>query len=205
MTSLGTKSLVMQGLLDRLHQGDPLATNELIEFAYDRLVIVTRKMLGSFGGGARVEEETAGVVNEAYNRLKTAIEEVRPPTVKAFMGLAAKKIREVLLDRVRQIDGRGKEPRPKAVPLAGNDSTVTLGVPQLADTDAGGSRNQLALDLLDAIGKLPDEEREVVELIFFHGYSQPEVGEIIGVHEDTVKRRWARARVKLADHLQAFA
>ena len=63
---------------------------------------------------------------------------------------------------------------------------------------------QVDLDLLEAVGRLPDEEREAVELLFFHGYSQPEAGEILGVHEDTVKRRWSRARVKLADQLSAF-
>jgi RNA polymerase sigma factor (sigma-70 family) len=205
MTSVGGKTIVMQGMLDRLQQGDPRATNELIEFAYDRLMMVTRKLLGSFGGGVGVEEETAGVVNEAYNRLRSAIESVRPTTVKLFMGLAAKKIRETLLDKVRQINGRGQDPRPGTQPIGNPGSTTSPGGVQIADTDASGSRNQTALDLLEAIETLPDEEREVVELIFFHGYTQPEVGELIGVHEDTIKRRWARARVKLADRLHAFA
>ena len=62
----------------------------------------------------------------------------------------------------------------------------------------------LALDLLEAIERLPDDEREVVELLFFYGYSQPEAGEILGVHEDTVKRRWSRARVKIAEQLAVY-
>jgi RNA polymerase sigma factor (sigma-70 family) len=62
----------------------------------------------------------------------------------------------------------------------------------------------MALELLEAIDILPDDERRVVELKFIDGCTEAEAGQILGVHEDTVKRRWARARVKLAKKLAVF-
>jgi len=196
MTTQGSRSVLMQQVLERLSRGDEAAAGNLIEIAYERLAIVTRKLLGSFPG-VRLEEETMGVVNEAYSRLRRAIEEVRPNTVRDFMALATKKIRECLFDRIRQIKGRGETPRPGVVPLG------TPGEGGI-DPPAPASRKSDAADaLLIAIEALPDDEREVVELIFFHGYTQAEAGEILDVHEDTVKKRWARARIKLVGYLAA--
>jgi RNA polymerase sigma-70 factor (ECF subfamily) len=182
----------LQGLLDRLLAGDATAKHELINRAHDRLIVITRKLLGSFSR-VRVEEETAGVLNEAYLRLHTALEEVRPATVREFLGLAALQIRRVLLDAVRKLGGRGTGPRPQKVPLE-----------EGADLPVGGHDGHVALDLLEAVERLPDDEREIVDLLFFHGWTQPEAAEILGVHEDTVKRRWARARITLAGRLVAF-
>lgn len=202
-TSLGNTTIAIQNLLDRVVKGDEQAKRDLIERAYERLIIVARKLLGSFSS-VRLDEETAGVLSDAYGRLQSALETVKPATVPQFMGLAAKKIREVLLDKVRGEKGRGAKPRPDRVSInAGGDSNASPGL-QVADSDFDDSRRTMVIDLLEAIDKLPEEEREAVELLFFHGYSQPEAGEILGVHEDTVKRRWAKARIKLADKLSAF-
>jgi RNA polymerase sigma factor (TIGR02999 family) len=195
----------LQEMLNRLAAGDAAAKKDLINRSYERLTIITRKLLGSFLR-VRAEEETTGVLNEAYLRLHTALDEIRPTTVRQFMGLAALEIRRVLLDYVRKLDGRGRKARPGKVSLNDRQSGgegETLGF-DIVDTDVDEPQRTLALDLLESIGKLPDEEREVVELLFFHGYTQPEAGDILGVHEDTVKRRWAKARVKLAKLLAAF-
>jgi RNA polymerase sigma factor (TIGR02999 family) len=193
----------LQGLLDRFAAGDAAAKNDLIDRAYGRLTVVARKLLNSFHR-VRAEEETTAVLHEAYLRLHAALDDVRPQTVRQFMGLAALAIRRVLLDHVRGLTGRGKDERPKKVSL--NDPVP--GGEGGFDLPGGGAapdRQGLVLDLLEAVEKLPDDEREVVGLLFFHGCSQPEAGEILGVHEDTVKRRWSRARVQLAEQLAAFA
>jgi RNA polymerase sigma-70 factor (ECF subfamily) len=182
----------LQGLLDRLLAGDAAAKGELINRAHDRLILITRKLLGSFSR-VRVEEETAGVLNEAYLRLHAALDEVRPATMREFMGLAALQVRRVLLDTVRKLEGRGAGPRPGKVALE-----------EGLELPARNQDGHLALDLLEAIERLPEDEREIVDLLFFHGWTQPEAGELLGVHEDTVKRRWARARVTLAGRLAAF-
>jgi RNA polymerase sigma-70 factor (ECF subfamily) len=202
---MGSTTLAMQSKLDRLVLGDEKAKKDLIDLAYERLLIVARKLLGSFVR-VRVEEETAGVLSEAYFRLHSSLDDVKPQTVRQFMGLAALEIRRVLLDKIRQMEGRGKNKRPDRVSIDARPDGVdnsSAGF-DVADSGVDASKQHMAIDLLEAIDKLPDDEREVVEFLFFHGMSQAETAEIVAVDESTVKRRWARARVKLAEKLSAF-
>jgi len=50
----------------------------------------------------------------------------------------------------------------------------------------------------DAIEKLPQEERETLDLIYYGGLSQEEAAEMLGVSTRTIKRRWRLARILLA-------
>jgi RNA polymerase sigma factor (sigma-70 family) len=52
-----------------------------------------------------------------------------------------------------------------------------------------------------AVEELPSEEREVVGLAFYHGWTQAQIGELIGVDERTIRRRWHRACLRLAEQL----
>src|SRR5256885_9614190 len=45
-------------------------------------------------------------------------------------------------------------------------------------------------ELHEQIGALPDEEREVVGLLFYQGLSQAETAEVLGISLRTVQRRW---------------
>jgi RNA polymerase sigma factor (sigma-70 family) len=47
------------------------------------------------------------------------------------------------------------------------------------------------------VARLPVEEREVVGLVFYHGYTQAEVAELLQVSGRTVKRLWQAALRKL--------
>src|SRR5262249_32539816 len=44
---------------------------------------------------------------------------------------------------------------------------------------------------------LPDEEREVVDLIWYEGLDQSEAASFLGVPRATVQRRWLKARLRL--------
>ena len=44
---------------------------------------------------------------------------------------------------------------------------------------------------------MPDEEREVVGLIYYHGWTREQVAELFQVNERTVRRRWESALVRL--------
>jgi RNA polymerase sigma-70 factor (ECF subfamily) len=48
---------------------------------------------------------------------------------------------------------------------------------------------------------LPDEEREVVNLLWYDELTQEEVATVLNVSLRTVKRRWQSARLKLAEAL----
>jgi RNA polymerase sigma factor (sigma-70 family) len=48
---------------------------------------------------------------------------------------------------------------------------------------------------------LPEDEREVVGLIFYHGWTQAEAAELLGVDARTVRRRWRSACLRLSEEL----
>ena len=53
----------------------------------------------------------------------------------------------------------------------------------------------------DAAGSLPDEQREVFDLLYYQGMTQDEAAALLGVSDRTVKRRWLSARLALHDAL----
>ena len=56
--------------------------------------------------------------------------------------------------------------------------------------------------LTDALARLPEKHREVLELTFYQGFTCEEAGHILDVPTGTVKSRLAHARKELASHLE---
>jgi RNA polymerase sigma-70 factor (ECF subfamily) len=52
------------------------------------------------------------------------------------------------------------------------------------------------------IERLPDKERQVVDLLFYHGLSQAEAADVLAIDTSTVKRRWRAARLTLHELLK---
>ena len=188
----------------RLNAGDTDAKKELIELAYQRLVRLAGSLRQFFPGG---EEESTGVFHEAYLRLNHAWAQVepKPTSVREFMGLAALQIRRVLLDAARKTKGRGQSPRPREVTNSfQSPDPASDGGPALDASVHSASAHALRLDIVEAMDKLGEPEREVVDLVFFLGCTQPEAAEILGVHEDTIKRRWVKAKKELTWLLHVY-
>lgn len=181
----------IQLALDGFLAGDPKGKAKLVNLAEERLMILARKLLRGFGPGP---DETAAIVSEAYLKLHTALDAVRPTTVRQFFGLASLQMRRVLLDLVRAAKRGGRK-------VSGGDAGGDIDVPA---TDNGKEQSDLVTDLYEAIDGLNEELKEVVQLLYFQGLTQAEAGTLLEVHEDTVKRRWAKARVILASKLAAF-
>src|SRR4051794_21186020 len=81
-------------------------------------------------------------------------------------------------------------------------------VAELDDTQAESLRSdsqpELAAEIgltLDAVADLPQPMREVLVAIDVVGLSYAEAGKALGVHENTVPTRLARARLKVAEAL----
>jgi RNA polymerase sigma-70 factor (ECF subfamily) len=55
----------------------------------------------------------------------------------------------------------------------------------------------------EAVERLPEEEREVVNLVYYDGLSRAEAAREVGVSAKTVRRRWDAALVKLHRVLKA--
>jgi len=56
--------------------------------------------------------------------------------------------------------------------------------------------------VLEAVAALPEPMREVLVAVDLVGLSYAEAGEALGVHENTIPSRLARARLKVAEALR---
>jgi RNA polymerase sigma-70 factor (ECF subfamily) len=195
MTDGGGNTTRLQQCLDRLAAGDAAAREELLVRACDRLGRLARKMLRADPRVGRWEE-TDDVRQNALLRLYQALAQVRPPTPRDFFRLAALHIRRELIDLARHHfgpAGAGRhhesiEPGPAADVAARSDDPQ-----RLADWS----------EFHAAIEKLPEEEREVFDLLWYHELSQTEAAALLGTSERTLQRRWRSARRLLAGVLPA--
>jgi RNA polymerase sigma factor (TIGR02999 family) len=186
----GEQSALIRGLLARMAAGDPAARHELIACAYQRLRCLAGVILNeSFPRlkAAPTALETTDVANEAALGMYQVLAEIQPETPRDFFRLAAQRIRWLLLDRAKQL-GRACRQLPENPPQA---------VDRAAEASAAPSLEAL----YQHIDNLPDKEREVVDLLYFHGLSQVEAAAILGVTERSVRRYWTAARLKLLQDL----
>jgi RNA polymerase sigma-70 factor (ECF subfamily) len=139
--------------------------------------------------------ETADVLQNALVRLVAALRDVKPQSSREFLTLAALQIRRELLNLTRKFYG------PEG--LGANHESAVAGGPDgrapVEKADLSHEPCSLAqwTELHQHIEVLPDEEREVVDLLFYQGLSQAEAAALIDVSVRTVQRRWHAALVKL--------
>lgn len=187
--------------MDRLRGGDQTARGELLGCACERLRALAHRMMRGF---ARVRrwEETDDVVQNATLRLCRTLEHETPETAAAFFRLAALNIRRELLDLVKHYYGpRGAGARHAtnaAAPGGSDRAPADADAPELSHEPA---RLAAWTELHRKAGELPDDEREVFDLVWYQGLGQAEVAALLGVSERTVKRRWQAARLRLHDAL----
>jgi RNA polymerase sigma-70 factor (ECF subfamily) len=133
--------------------------------------------------------ETDELLGGVVAGLLKALRLVRPQTVRQFFALANQHMRWQLNDLARRLDQQ-----PSAAPLAEG------GVAASPDSSASG----LSADgrrMLEAIEGLPEDEREVFDLIGIQGLTHAEAAAVVEVSVKTVQRRLNRARLLLAERL----
>ena len=129
------------------------------------------------------------LLSSVAERLLKAMREVRPQTVRQFFALANQHMRWELNDLARRLDEQAA-----AVDL--RDSLVPAPPDSSASQISPNTRR-----ILDVIGGLPEEEREVFNLVRIQGMTQPEAAAVLGVSSKTVQRRLNRGRLLLAERL----
>lgn len=184
----------LEALLAQTLAGDRLAKEELFSTLAGRLERLARKMLAGFPGVARWEE-TDDVLQNALLRLLRALEEARPADVRQFLKLSTEMIRRELIDLARHFygpQGQGahhasQAGRDEALPPAHERSDVTFEPTALADWTDFHEQTRL----------LPDDEREVLDALFYQGITQGEAAELLKINVRTVQRRWQSALLRL--------
>ena len=132
------------------------------------------------------------LLDAVVEHLLKAMRTVRPQTVRGFFALVNQHIRWELNDLARRLDEQ-----PAALEL--NEGLV----PAPASSGSGLTPN--GRRMLEAIERLPEEEREVFGLVRIQALTHGEAAEVLGVSVKTVQRRLNRSLVLLAkelDHLR---
>jgi RNA polymerase sigma-70 factor, ECF subfamily len=73
----------------------------------------------------------------------------------------------------------------------------------LDDPEATAQKRKCAAILRDCLEQLSPAHREIIDLIYYHEQSIPEVARIVGVPENTVKTRAFHARKRIAQMMAA--
>lgn len=121
------------------------------------------------------EEMLSGVVE----RLLKALREIHPKTVREFFALASQHMRWELNEMARRLE----EQRARVELVEGLAVAV-----ESSDTGLTPDTRRI----LEAIDRLPREEREAFELVRIQGLTQAEAGAVLGVSAPTVNRRLNR-------------
>ncbi len=130
--------------------------------------------------------DTTGLVNDAYLRVAGAAS-LREASPGQFLAYAARTMRSVVIDlaRERQALRRGGD-APKLALNTGIAGSVAA------------EDEPLEIDrALEQLSALEPRLSQVVEMRYFGGFTEAEIGAALGLTERTVRRDWEKARLLL--------
>jgi RNA polymerase sigma-70 factor (ECF subfamily) len=178
--------------LDRLREGDPTARNEVIRHSRERLRLLTHQMLRAYPGVSKLED-TSDVLQNVLIRLDRMLATVPVSSPRDFLCLATTMIRRELIDLARHYLGPEGEATHRAPsPLAAVDRP---------DTRDDPFRIAMWRDIHSQIDALDAGDRELFELLYYQGLTQPQAASLLGLSERTLKRHWQAARLALISRL----
>lgn len=160
--------------------------------AYADLRRTAHARLRALGGNGLLD--TTALVHESYLRLAQT-SGVQFPDRLRFLVYASKVMRSVIVDLVRE---RQTERR-------GGDAVFVTLTTQLGNGLASeeGEKEILRVhEALEELAKLDPRMAQVVELRYFAGMTEPEIAQVLGVTDRTVRRDWQQARLFLAEALR---
>ena len=161
----------------------PGAADDLAPRVYAEL----RRLAGAYMRRERPGQtlQPTGLVHEVYLRLAGA---GTPWTdERHFVGIAARSMRQILVERAR---ARGAQKR-----WAGLDR-VSL-TESLVHASAEDAMLPALDEALERLEQLDPEQAKIIELRYFAGLSVEEAADALGMSPATLKRRWTLARAWL--------
>ena len=182
--------LSLTELIHRAESGDAEAAEGLFAATYGELRKLARGRLRA--GGRNTFLDTSSLVHESYLRFVGA-GRLRLEDRVHFMRWAGRVMRSVIVDFAR---------RRNAARRGGASARLTL-TTQLDAEMPGGEQEILRVhDALDELASLDARLAQVVEMRYFGGMTELEIGEALGITERTVRRDWEKARLLLREALK---
>lgn len=191
-TSIHTASML--DCLDRMQAGDRAAADDLIRRTTRRYTKLAERMYKSFRNVTPLAD-TDDVFQDSWLRLLRTLRLIRPKNTREFYNLAAVHLRRHLIDLARRPRCRA----PEHVPIHPAGSSSGLGVSEPGERLPDDF--ELWARFHEAVGELPVDQREVVELRFYHGWSIEKIAAEFGVNVRTIGRWWEKACIELRDRV----
>ncbi|WP_047492263.1 ECF-type sigma factor [Terriglobus sp. TAA 43] len=171
-----------------LSKGDDRAHERLMPLVYVEL----RRIAAAHMRRERADNslQPTALVHEAYLKL-VGMERIHYSDRAHFFAVSSRLMRQILLDKARR-DRADKRDRGLTLILADDDMLAAKQRPV----------DLIALDdaLLDLV-KLDERKAKIVEMRFFGGLSEEEIGCVLQISSRTVKRDWRAARAWLYNAL----
>jgi len=163
--------------------------DELTPLVYDELRRLARAYMRRERPGQTIQ--ATALVHEAYLRLARAGTPWHDE--RHFIGIAARSMRQILVERAR---ARGAQKRWAAL------DRVSLSADLVAAADPESMLPAIdeALSRLEAIDP---QQAKIVEMRYFVGLSVEDAADALGLSPATLKRRWALARAWLFRELSS--
>jgi RNA polymerase sigma factor (TIGR02999 family) len=176
-------------LLHAMREGDTQAADTLLPLVYKEL----HRLASAYMRRERPEHtlQATALIHEAY--LRMAHEDVDWKNREHFIGVAAHVMRRVLVDYARAHNAE----------IRGGGMQRVEFVDGLA---ISADRIDEVLLLDEALGRLAAQngrQARVVELRYFGGLSNEQIGELLGIAPRSVKRDWSLARLWLFHELRS--
>jgi len=194
-------SKILARCLERLAVGDLKARDSVIEVVSDRLRELAHRMLGRYPG-VRRWEDTDDVFQNAAMRLHRALGDMQLESPRSIMALAATQLHRELIDLARRHAGPSSYAAnhgTNVMPQAAADDAPNQYIDHSPSSDTNLDRWTL---FHEAIGNLPEEEREVFHLVWYLGADPKTIATLLNCSERTVKYRWRSAREAVRAELE---
>jgi len=173
-------------ILDRVHQGDPKAAEELLPVVYEELRKLAAHKMAHEAPGQTLQP--TALVHEAWLRLGADAQPAWNNRAH-FFAAAAEAMRRILVERAR---------RRTALKRGGGEDPVSLGEMEIPIVVADDERLLAVDEVLGKFAAINPRKAELVELRYFTGMTFEEAASVLGIAVPTAKDWWAYARAWLA-------
>ena len=178
-------------LLRLVQAGDVGARDALFAAAYPGLQQLARARLRD--GGRSTLLDTRSLVHETFLRYAQS-GGLRAEDRRAFFAYASQVMRSVIVSSARERSAQKRGAGHRPITLSERISE------QVLDDEEAILRVHEALESLEQVDS---RLAQVVQMRYFGGYSEAEIGDTLGLTDRTVRRDWEKARLLLLSALQA--
>lgn len=183
-------STLINALLAKIKTKESKAREELIAHSLDRLQRLSRKMFRKHPNLCTLEQ-TDDIVQKLVIKLHKMLDDLIPEDTASYFKLASQNLRWVLLDLARSSLARNKAKN------SGDMSTSVKNNKLLntKDPDGGPSNYAEWTEFYEKIELLPDEHKQLFNLLWFQGLSQADAAKFLDIPLRTLARKWMTTRI----------